>query len=235
MCNQCDAGTFSRRGLLMGGLALSLSASLGSRALAQATSSPPASPDEAIQRLMDGNARYVANTPNNADHSVTRNTRAAGQSPFAAIVACADSRVVPELIFDQAPGELFVVRVAGNFLNEDGIASLEFAAAVLGVQTVMVLGHTSCGAIRATIDSIRDNELPPGHLPSLVNAIRPAVYNAMQQQPDDLLTAATAENAVYNARIAAETGPILSEMNESGKLSSVAGVYDIATGKVEFL
>lgn len=235
MCNQCDAGTFSRRGLLMGGLALSLSASLSGRALAQATSSPPASPDEAIQRLMDGNARYVANTPNNADHSVTRNTRAAGQSPFAAIVACSDSRVVPELIFDQAPGELFVVRVAGNFLNEDGIASLEFAAAVLGVQTVMVLGHTSCGAIRATIDSIRDNELPPGHLPSLVNAIRPAVYNAMQQQPDDLLTAATAENAVYNARIAAETGPILSEMNESGKLSSVAGVYDIATGKVEFL
>ena len=235
MCDQCDRGTLGRRGLLMGGLALSLAVPFGGRAFAQTTATPPASPDEAIQRLMDGNARYVANTPNNADHSVTRNTRAAGQSPFAAIVACADSRVVPELIFDQAPGDLFVVRVAGNFLSEDGIASLEFAAAVLGVQAVMVLGHTSCGAIRATIDSIRDNELPPGHLPSLVNAIRPAVYNAMQQNPEDLLTAATAENAVYNARIAAETGPILSEMNESGTVKSLAGVYDIATGKVEFL
>lgn len=234
MCDQCNSGKIGRRGLLMGGLALSLAAPFASRAFAQ-TAASPASADEAVQRLIEGNARYVANTPNNSDHSVTRNTRATGQSPFAAIVSCSDSRVVPELIFDQAPGDLFVVRVAGNFLSEDGIASLEFAAAVLGVQAVMVLGHTGCGAIRATIDSIHDNELPPGHLPSLVNAIRPAVYDAMRLQPSDLLAAATAENAIYNARVAAQTGPILADMNVSGAVKSVAGVYDIATGKVDFL
>ncbi|WP_174802516.1 carbonic anhydrase [Martelella limonii] len=235
MCDQCNTVNVSRRGLVMGGLALSLAAPFASRALAQETAASPAAGDDPIKRLMDGNARYVANTPNNADHSADRTARAAGQSPFAAIVACSDSRAVPELIFDQAPGDLFIVRVAGNFLNEDGIASLEFAAAVLGIQAIVVLGHTGCGAISATIDSIQNNELPPGHLPSLVNAIRPAVYDAMREKPTDLMAAATAENARYNARISAETGPILSDMHASGKLKSSAALYDIATGKVDFL
>ncbi|MCY0095965.1 carbonic anhydrase [Hoeflea ulvae] len=236
MCEQYAKAAISRRGLFGGGLAVALTATAaGSRAFAQTDETPPATPDLALQRLIDGNARYVANTAINTDHSASRSARSLGQQPFAAVVACSDSRVVPELIFDQGPGDLFVVRVAGNFINEDGLASLEYSAAILGIKTIVVLGHTSCGAVGATITSIQDNILPPGHLPSLVDAIRPAVYDVMHGKPSDLLAAATAQNAKLNAEKAAAAGPILSEFHASGKIKSAAAVYDIATGKVEFL
>ncbi len=234
MCQETSKSTISRRGLFTGGLAVTMAAATASQAFAQSTEQAPTTPDEAVKRLMDGNARYVSNTAINTDHSLTRSVRASGQQPFAAVVACSDSRVVPELIFDQGPGDLFVIRVAGNFINEDGLASLEFGAAVLGVKTIVVLGHTSCGAINATISSIQDNTLPPGHLPHLVNAIRPAVYDVMADNPSDLLTAATVQNAKLNAAKSAASNPILSELHTAGKLSSVAANYDIATGKVEF-
>lgn len=236
MCDQCTKATISRRGLFAGGLALTLAAaSSGTPALAQSSEAPPANPDEALKRLMDGNARYVANEAINTDHSAGRAARSRGQQPFAAVVACADSRVVPELIFDQGPGDLFVIRVAGNFISEDGLASLEYGAAVLGIKTIIILGHTACGAVTATISSIEDNELPPGHLPSLVNAIRPAVYDVMSDNQTDLLAAATAQNAKLNAEKAAAADPILSELHASGKIKSAAAIYDIATGKVDFL
>lgn len=235
MCQDCTKGTISRRGLFAGGLALTLAASSGSGAFAQSSEAPPATPDEALKRLIDGNARYVANSPINTDHSVGRSARSIGQQPFAAVVTCSDSRVVPELIFDQGPGDLFVIRVAGNFINEDGLASLEYGAAVLGIKAIVVLGHTSCGAVTATIESIQDKVLPPGHLPSLVNAIRPAVYDVIGDNPADLLAAATAQNARLNAEKAAVADPILSDFHASGKIKSAAGIYDIATGKVAFL
>ncbi|MEQ8700624.1 MAG: carbonic anhydrase [Bauldia litoralis] len=187
-----------------------------------------------MQRLIDGNARYVANKPINTDFSVNRSKRSAGQAPFAAIVSCADSRVAPELIFDQGPGDLFVVRVAGNFINEDGLASLEFGTAVLGLKLIVVLGHTACGAVVATIDVIENGTELPGHLPSLANALKPAVESAMAAKPDDLLAAATMENAKLNAAYAASAGPILSDLKTSGKLGTAAAVYDLDTGKVEF-
>jgi carbonic anhydrase len=239
MCQKCDTVNVSRRGLIAGGLALSLTAPLIAQAAAQDTATDdaaaPVSPEEAIQRLIDGNARYVANAPINTDYSVDRVSRATSQRPFAAIISCSDSRVAPELIFDQGPGELFVIRIAGNFLTEEGLATLEFGVAVLGIKTVVVLGHTGCGAVVATISSISDNELPPGHLPSLVNAIRPAVYDVMGDDPADLLVAATARNAELNAERSLTEGPILSAAAADGTLSAKAGIYDIATGKVEFL
>jgi carbonic anhydrase len=236
MCQDHSAGTISRRGLIAGGVALSLTAPLAVQAVAQeAVAASPVSPEEALQRLIDGNARYVANAAINTDHSVTRAARAQGQQPFAAIVSCSDSRVAPELIFDQGPGELFVVRVAGNFISEEGLATLEYGVAALGIKMIVVLGHTSCGAVDATIKSIADSELPPGHLPSLVNAIRPAVYDVLGDTPADLLAAATAQNAKLNAERAQTEGPILSEAFASGRLGTVAGIYEIATGKVDFL
>ena len=235
MCDEHLKPPIDRRTLLQGGLALTLAGVAATGARAQSSEGAPSSPAEAMQRLVDGNARYVSNTMQNADHSAERVARSEGQQPFAAIVSCADSRVVPEMIFDQQPGDLFVVRVAGNFINDDGLASLEFAVAVLGVQLILVLGHTSCGAVVATITSIEDSELPPGHLPHLVNAIRPAVYDVMAEKPDDLLAAATARNAVLNAQTSATADPILSEAHAAGAVSSAAGVYDIATGKVTFL
>lgn len=229
----------SRRKLIAGGLAgagIVLSpAAVAQTDTGQVITARPASPQEALQLLKEGNARYVANTPINTDHSLDRAKRSAGQKPFAAVVACSDSRVAPEIIFDQGLGDIFVVRVAGNFINEDGLASLEFGAAALGVQVIVVLGHTSCGAVDATIKSVEDRTLPPGHLPSLVEAIRPAVYDVMPEKPADLLSAAIAQNARLNADKASQSGPVLAELKEAGKLMSVAGVYDIATGKVDFL
>src|SRR5690606_7008499 len=138
------------------------------------------------------------------------------------IISCSDSRVAPELIFDQGPGQLFVIRVAGNFLNEDGIATLEYGVAVLGIRTIVVLGHTGCGAVSATISSIQDRELPPGHLPSLVNAIRPAVYEAMADDATDLHAAVTERNAVLTAEKSLREGPILSAAATEGRLSARA-------------
>ncbi|AML50469.1 carbonic anhydrase [Falsihalocynthiibacter arcticus] len=237
MCQDCPDKTVNRRNLIVGGLALAGAGATISPAAAQTATDEamPVSPEEALQRLIDGNARYVANAPINTDHSVGRVARAAGQQPFAAVVCCSDSRVAPELVFDQGPGALFVVRVAGNFINEDGLASLEFGAAVLGLKLIVVLGHSSCGAVVATIASIQDNELPPGHLPSLVNAIRPAVYDVMAKNPDDLLVAATERNAINNAERAQTEAPILSELHSSGKLKSAAAIYEISTGEVTFL
>lgn len=236
MCRDCNESTISRRGLIAGGLALSLTAPLVARAVAQeAAAAAPVSPEEALQRLVEGNARYVANAAINRDHSVERESRTRGQQPFAAVVSCSDSRVAPELIFDQGQGDLFVVRVAGNFISEEGLATLEYGVAALGIKMIVVLGHTSCGAVDATIKSIADNELPPGHLPSLVNAIRPAVYDAMGDKPADLLAAATARNAKLNAERAQTEGPILSAAFASGSLGTAAGIYEIATGKVSFL
>ena len=235
MCETPRPEGVSRRGLIMGGLSLPLAASLASRVSADETAPTPVSPEEALQRLIDGNARYVANAAINTDHSVGRAARTQGQAPFAAIVSCADSRVAPELVFDQGPGDLFVVRVAGNFINEDGLASLEFGAAVLGIKFILVLGHSSCGAVSATIASIQDKALPPGHLPSLVNAIRPAVYDAMAENPADLMVAATAQNARRAAVTAQTAPPILSDLHAEGRLKAAAGIYDLATGKVDFL
>jgi carbonic anhydrase len=237
MCQHCVATNLTRRGLMLGaaaGLGVAATLPFYSLAAAQSGDAMPVSPDEALQRLMDGNARYVANAPINADYSYGRTERALGQRPFAAIVSCADSRVAPELIFDQGPGDLFVVRVAGNFINEDGLASLEYGAAVLGIQFILVLGHSACGAVDATIKAVQGAPELPGHLPSLVAAIRPAVEAAIAQKPADLLAAATAENARLNAAYADKAEPILADMHAAGKLKAGSGVYDIKTGKVTF-
>ena len=211
MCKQCDLMRFSRRGLLTAGLVTAAAAAFPPLpAWAQSAAPPPnaISPDEALARLQQGNARYAANAPTNRDYAAGRVARAQGQYPFASIVSCADSRLAPELAFDQGPGELFVVRVAGNFINEDGLASLEYGAAVLGVPFIMVLGHSKCGAVDATIKVVKDGTTLPGHLPSLTNAIRPAVIAAQAKQPADLLAEATAENVRLNVKSLLVAKPI---------------------------
>src|SRR5215213_9631609 len=125
MCRQCDVTRFTRRGLFSLGLAATAAAMMPGPTWAQSAPSP-VSPDEAIRRLQEGNARYAANTSTNKDFSAGRMARANAQYPFASLVSCADSRVAPELAFDQGPGDLFVIRVAGNFVNEEGLASLAY-------------------------------------------------------------------------------------------------------------
>jgi carbonic anhydrase len=189
-------------------------------------------PDAALKLLVDGNARYAANQTNERDFSVGRAARAQGQKPFAAILGCADSRVAPELAFDQAPGDLFVVRVAGNFVTTEGLASLEYGAAVLGTKAIMVLGHTSCGAVNATVEALQKGNNLPGHIADLVRAMKPSIEPALKQPGPDLNQRAVVANVQANVRTLIEAGPILADMVKGGKLKVVGGVYDLATGKI---
>ncbi|NEW95136.1 carbonic anhydrase, partial [Rhodopseudomonas sp. BR0M22] len=148
MCQTCLSGV-SRRHLMAGGLGLLAASALPFAARAQTQASD--TPDAALDKLMQGNERYIAGQMRERDFSAGRAARTEGQAPFAAILGCADSRIAPELAFDQGPGSLFVVRVAGNFVTPDGLASLEYGAAVLGTKVIMVLGHTNCGAVNATV------------------------------------------------------------------------------------
>ncbi|MBF9234113.1 carbonic anhydrase [Microvirga alba] len=234
MCQKCQISSrLSRRHFLAFGAAAVAASQRSTPAWAQAPNA--IGPDEALKRIIDGNARYAANTASNKDFSAGRAARATAQYPIASIISCADSRVAPELVFDQGPGELFVVRLAGNFVNNDGLASIEYGVNYLGVPLVMVLGHTGCGAVDATIKVLKDNVELPGHIPALVNSIKPAVEAAKKKNPSDLLAEATAENVRYNVQRLNESDPIVSKLVKDGKVKVVGGVYDIATGKVNLL
>src|SRR5947208_3178290 len=165
MCTECAATRPSRRDLLTIAAATAVVATLPPLpTFAQSPAPAPnaISPDDALKRLQDGNARHAANSPTNKDYSAGRAARASAQYPFASIVSCADSRVAPELAFDQGPGDLFVVRLAGNFVNEDGLASLEYGAVVLNSPLIMVLGHSNCGAVNATIKTRQEGKTLAG-------------------------------------------------------------------------
>ncbi|TCT08052.1 carbonic anhydrase [Aquabacter spiritensis] len=237
MCTTHGFG-MSRRGLILAGAtgaAAFLSGGVPLPAFAQGTPPNAISPDAALKRLMDGNARYAANAPNQRDFSAGRAARATAQYPFASILSCADSRVAPELAFDEGPGELFVVRVAGNFVNNDGLASLEYGAKFLGSPLIMVLGHSNCGAVDATIKVLKDNIQLPGHLPDLVNAIKPAVEKAKAEKPGNLLDAAISSNVAFNVERLKTANPILSQMVSDKKVMVVGAVYDLASGKVNMV
>jgi carbonic anhydrase len=189
-------------------------------------------PAEALKRIMDGNARYIANTPNERDFSSGRAARAQGQYPVAAILSCADSRVGPELVFDQAPGDLFVMRVAGNIVNTDLLASIEYGVQFLGVPLIMVLGHSSCGAVDAAIKVVKTKAVLPGHLPELITALKPAVLIAEKTKSGDLLANATSENVKRQVARLKASAPIVQKVYAGKKIDIVGGVYDIATGRV---
>ncbi len=241
MCDECAVGlsmSGSRRGFLKAGGMLALGTCLPGVAglpFAARAQAPGVSGEEALKRLVEGNARYAANSPEQRDFSASRAARVTSQAPFASILSCADSRVAPELAFDRGPGELFVVRVAGNFVNEDGLASLEYGAEVLGSQLILVLGHSNCGAVDATIKVVETKAQLPGHLPSLIDAIRPAVLAAQKEGAADLLKAATIANVRQNVERLKSATPILSQRAADNRLKVVGGVYDLASGKVELV
>jgi carbonic anhydrase len=234
MCNACLAAGLSRRVMLGAGLAAMAAAPLAGVAQAQPARAAE-TPDAALKLLIDGNARYVSNQMKERDFSAGRAGRASGQAPFAAILGCADSRVAPELAFDQPPGDLFVVRVAGNFVTTEGLASLEYGAAVLGTKVIMVLGHTSCGAVNATVEALQKGNTLPGHIADLVRAMKPGIEPVLKQPGADLNQRAVIANVRSNVRHLTEAQPILAEMVTAKKLKVVGGVYDIATGKVTLI
>ena len=189
-------------------------------------------PAEALKRLMDGNARYAANTANERDFSSGRAARVLAQYPIAAILSCADSRVAPELAFDQGPGDLFVVRVAGNIVSLDLLASLEYGVHFLGVPLVMVLGHTGCGAVDAAIKALKTTAVLPGHLPELISAIYPAVIIAEKMQSGTLLNNAVAENVRRQVARLKNFSSVVVPLYAGKKIDIVGAVYDLRTGEI---
>jgi carbonic anhydrase len=233
MCLHCGLvhhRSLSRRALFGGGLA---ALALARTAWAAPGAPPESVPgDEALRQLMAGNARYVANKPKERDFNAGRAERLTTQRPIAAVLSCADSRVGPEFAFDEGPGKLFVVRIAGNILDDDGAASLEYAVKFLGVRLVLVLGHGNCGAVDAAIKVVKDGAVLPGHLPGLIDPIKAAVLAAQATKPSDLLGAAITENVRQTTRLITTSTPILAEAVSTGGLKVTGGVYDLANGRV---
>ena len=192
-------------------------------------------PAAALKRLMDGNARYARNQPEMKDYSAGRAARAEAQYPVAAILGCADSRVSPELIFDQGPGDLFVARVAGNYVNTDDLASLEYAVEVLNSPLVMVLGHSNCGAVSAVLKNAKQHEALPGHIYLLVDALRPGIESALKQGDKDALEHAVEANVRHNVGRLSRAQPILAQRLKNKKIEIVGAVYDLASGQVRLL
>jgi carbonic anhydrase len=191
------------------------------------------SPQAALQRLVEGNQRFVNGHATARNTPKRRSELATGQSPFAAILCCADSRVPPETVFDQGLGELFVIRLAGNFLDDNGLASMEYALANLGTPLVYVLGHESCGAVKAALDVRQKNATLPGHLPGLVASILPAVDSALVENPVDALAASVKANVALNMQRIKNAGPVVAPMVTKGSVLVAGGVYSLDTGKVD--
>jgi carbonic anhydrase len=227
-----DAGNVSRRtvlgssGAAAAATALGLASWLGRpRRVAAQT---PLSPDDALKRLMEGNARFVAGqlTSFQEDLQILKQKTAEKQEPFAAVLSCADSRVPVEIAFDQTIGHVFVTRVAGNVVTPEIIGSLEYGVAVLGARALMVLGHGSCGAVSASIEA-KD---VPGQISTLYRHIRPAVDQAGSD-----LDAAIRANARIHARLLQDASPVIAGAVKQGRLKVIAAYYDLATGAVTLL
>jgi carbonic anhydrase len=210
---------------------------LGMEAEAGAAQVPfPESPAAALARLKAGNRRFVEGRERAPRRKTPRRIQVAeGQKPFAAILTCADSRVPPEIIFDQGLGDLFVVRVAGNTASDPlVIGSLEYAAAVLGSILFFVLGHTECGAVKSAIDQVETGETPPGDIGAVVAPIVPAVEAVAGTPKGDLLDAATDEN-IKLAQAQLEAVPIIAEAIADGFVGVAGGEYQLETGEVQYL
>ncbi len=232
MCEMC-------RGLPLKRRAFFSSIGVAASAIALAAAAPADTsvlPADALKRLEEGNRRYVGGQLDPKDFTTDRAARASGQAPFAAILACSDSRVAPELIFDCHPGEVFVIRNAGNCVEPFGVASLEYAATALGVRLIVVMGHSECGAVKAAIATIENGSKAPGHIPSLINAIRPSVETVRSQggKTPSVEAVIRAHVAHGVAEIRANQ-PTLAPLVRTGQLHVAGGLYDIASGRVTLI
>jgi carbonic anhydrase len=195
------------------------------------------SPEQAIQHLKEGNNRFIKNNLINRDLLDQVKDTSSGQFPFATILSCIDSRVSSELIFDQGIGDIFSVRVAGNFVNEDILGSMEFACKLAGTKVVIVLGHTACGAVKGACD---DAKL--GNLTALISKIKPAVKAVVEPTEESLRNSSNIEfvNTVAEKNVhmtidnIRSQSPVLKEMEDEGAIKIIGAMYDIKDGAVSF-
>lgn len=196
------------------------------------------SPEKALQFLKEGNERFQNNLKANRNLLQQVNETKDGQFPFATILSCIDSRVSAELVFDQGLGDIFSIRIAGNFVNQDILGSMEFACKLAGTKLVVVLGHTSCGAVKGACDHAR-----MGNLTALINKIEPAVYATSEPEDkalrnsknSDFVDAVAHTNVEMTLENIRSQSVILKEMEERGEIAIVGAMYDISDGKVTFL
>jgi carbonic anhydrase len=192
---------------------------------------PAVSGDEALTRLIEGNQRYVKHKERHPDQSLARRKElTATQHPFAVILGCADSRVPPELLFDQGLGDLFVLRVAGNVVDDDILGTIEYGVEHLGTRLIVVLGHEKCGAVSAAVEGVKE----PGHLTALVQAIQRSV-DATRNDPGDKVHNCVIANVRSVAGQIRESEPVLKEAIQGNGLQVVAAVVALDTGKVTLL
>ena len=198
------------------------------------------SPDEIIARLQKGNENFVNNSLTQRDHSSQRRIATIGQYPKAIVLSCVDSRVPVEDVFDLGIGDIFVARVAGNIENKDIVGSMEFATAVAGSKVVIVMGHTACGAVKHAIDNTDAASMGMNSLQNLLNEIKPSVLitdkNGEVSSKNEVFTNAVIHNnALKTVEDIKITSPTMAALEKEGKIKIVAAVYNMATGKVEFI
>ena len=203
----------------------------------------PVTPAQAKSRLIEGNRRFVEGEPPQGDRSAARRAELkGGQHPFAAVVGCADSRVPPEIVFDQGLGDLFVVRIAGNVADTLALASMEYAVEHLHSSLIVVMGHERCGAVKATLDATKapapaaghTAEAHHSHIPALVKEIEPAIWAAKGRTGPEL-DACIESNVEHSAGQITSRSDIIRQFVANGKVQIVGGVYDLDTGRVNWL
>ncbi|MEQ8218293.1 MAG: carbonic anhydrase family protein [Arenibacter sp.] len=194
-------------------------------------------PNKALQYLKEGNQRFQNNLKANRNLLEQVNDTSEGQFPFATILSCIDSRVSAELVFDQGLGDIFSIRIAGNFVNEDILGSMEFACKLAGTKLIVVLGHTSCGAIKGACDHAR-----LGNLTALINKIEPAVDAVTEPTDENLRNSknlefvdnVAAKNVLLTIGNIRKKSPVLTEMEDNGEIKVVGAMYDVSNGEVVF-
>lgn len=193
-------------------------------------------PDRAIEMLKEGNQRFLQRSQHDRDLNEQVSATKSGQYPFATILSCIDSRVSSELIFDQGIGDIFSIRIAGNFINDDILGSMEFACKVAGTKLILVLGHTSCGAIKGACDNVK-----LGNLTTMLDKLQGAVAGVSEPQGQSQRNSSNTEfvnnvavkNVEQSIKAIYERSPILKEMSDNGEIKVVGGMYDIFNGQVE--
>ena len=197
-------------------------------------------PDEIIGRLKKGNENFVSNNLTQRDHSSQRREAMIGQYPKAIVLSCVDSRVPVEDVFDLGIGDIFVARVAGNIENKDIVGSMEFATAVAGSKLVIVMGHTACGAVKHAIDNTDAASMGMNSLQDLLNEIKPSMKDIeangeVSSKNEQFTNSVIHNNAAKTVVDIRQASPKMAELEKEGKIKIVAAVYNMATGKVEFI
>lgn len=192
-------------------------------------------PDEALEKLIQGNKRFLKgfDAPDSFRYQDASTHKS--QHPYACILGCADSRVSPEHTFDESHGNLFVTRVAGNFVTPEIVASLEYGTSVLGAAIIMVLGHSGCGAVHATIDAVSANAMFDVQIGQIIKSIEPAVIASRHAHPDTWMENAVEQNVRHNVKALRQSEPVLGGLIRAGKLKIAGGIYNLSTGEVQIL